>query len=197
MSWAILMLCKYPAVQTKLRNAIREKIPSLRSKIQPADIDDCHYLSAFCNEVLRLWPPVTMTLRVAAKDTSLNGHYVPKDTLVILAPMAINALTETWGPDAAEFRPERWLDANGRANNSGGAESAYSFLTFLHGPRACIGQKFAEAEFACLVAAWVGRFNTVLEEGSPHQSGFPEIKGGVTSRPKGGVWAHVKEIDGW
>lgn len=197
MAWAIYLLCKHPDIQMKLRSAVRAKIPALHGSITTADIDECHYLNAFCSEVLRLWPPVTMTLRVASKDSTLNNHFIPKDTLIIIAPMAVNASTDMWGPDATEFNPDRWIDADGRANNSGGADSAYSFLTFLHGPRACIGQRFAEAEFACLVAAIVGRFELRLEEGSALAKDPPEIKGGVTSRPKGGVWVHLTEIGGW
>lgn len=139
-----------------------------------------------------------MTLRSAACDTSINGQFVPKGTTIILPPWAINTSTESWGPDALEFKPERWLDADGKANNKGGAESNFSFLTFLHGPRSCIGQKFAQAEFECLLAAWVGRFETTFEEGGAFARGEdPEIKGGVTSKPRGGLWVHLKEVDGW
>ena len=90
-----------------------------------------------------------------------------------------------------------WLDANGKANNHGGADSNFSFLTFLHGPRSCIGQKFAQAEFECLLAAWAGRFETMFEEGSPLAEGEPEIKGGITSKPKGGLWVRLRELNGW
>jgi len=86
--------------------------------------------------------------------------------------------------------PERWMGA-GRAN-SGGAESNYAFMTFLHGPRSCIGQGFAKAEFACLLAAWVAGFETELEvEGQ-----VLEVEGGrVTSRPKGGLRVRVTPVE--
>ncbi|KXL48014.1 MAG: hypothetical protein FE78DRAFT_29505 [Acidomyces sp. 'richmondensis'] len=198
MTWAIYLLCKHPDVQNKLRQEVRSHLPSLDQEITAADIDGCQYLHAVCTEVLRLWAPVTLTMRVADKDTSINNHFVPKGTTIILAPWAINTSTLLWGPDALEFKPERWLDADGRANNRGGADSNYSFLTFLHGPRSCIGQKFSQAEFACILAAWAGRFETEFEEGSPlAKEGMPEIKGGVTTKPKGGLWVKLKELDGW
>lgn len=137
-------------------------------------------------------------MRVAANDATLAGQFIPKGTTVILAPWAINTSTTLWGPDALEFKPERWLDADGTANNRGGADSNYSFLTFLHGPRSCIGQRFAQAEFACLLAAWVGSFETEFEKGSPHEfEDDPEVEGGITSKPKGGVWVHLKETEAW
>jgi len=198
MIWAIYLLCKHPDVQKKLRQEVRSQLPSLDQEISAAEIDNCHYLHAVCTEVLRLWAPVTLTMRVADKDTSINNHFVPKGTTIILAPWAINTSTQLWGPDALEFKPERWLDADGKANNRGGADSNYSFLTFLHGPRSCIGQKFAQAEFACILAAWVGRFETEFEEGSVlAKEGMPEIKSGVTVKPKGGLWVKLKELDGW
>jgi cytochrome P450 len=198
MIWAIYLLCKHPDVQSKLRDEVRSKLPSLDQDVTAAQVDDCHYLHAVCSEVLRLWSPVSLTMRVAEKDSTLNGHFIPKGTTVILAPWAVNTSTHLWGPDATEFKPERWLDADGKANNKGGAASNYAFLTFLHGPRSCIGQKFAQAEFACLLAAWVGRFDTMFEEGSElARPEMPEIKGGITAKPKGGLWVDLKEVEGW
>lgn len=198
MIWAMYLLCKHPEVQERLREEVRSKLPSPDQDIAAADVDSCQYLRAVCNEILRLWAPVSLTLRVAACDTSINGQFVPKGTTIILAPWAINTSKHLWGPDALEFKPERWLDADGKANNKGSAESNFSFLTFLHGPRSCIGQKFAQAEFECLLAAWVGRFETTFEEGSSFARGeIPEIKGGVTAKPKGGLWVQLKELEGW
>ncbi|KAF2746763.1 cytochrome P450 [Sporormia fimetaria CBS 119925] len=80
-----------------------------------------------------------------------------------------------------EFNPDRWR-GTGRAN-TGGAESNYASLTFLHGPRSCIGKDFAKAEFACLVAALVGAFEMELED----KDWELKIGGAVTARPKGGL----------
>lgn len=80
-----------------------------------------------------------------------------------------------------DFKPKRWLNADGSANNHGGASSNFAFLTFLHGPRACIGQTFARAEFTCLLAAWVGSFvTTMAERGSKlMDDGDLQIKAGI------------------
>lgn len=196
MAWALYVLCKHPDIQTKLRKEIQSKLPSLDDDITAADIDNCSYLQAFCNEVLRVWAPVALTMRVAAKDTSILGQFIPKGTIIILCPWAVNMSEQLWGTDAKEFKPERWLDAEGRTNKSGSADSNFSFLTFLHGPRSCIGQKFAQAEFACLIAAWVGSFETRFEDGGALASGeTPDIAGGVTSKPKGGLWVQLKEVE--
>ena len=85
-----------------------------------------------------------MTLRVAGNDTSINDQFVPKGTTIIVAPWAINTSTHFWGSDALEFKPGRWLDSEGRANNKGSADSAYSFLTFLHGYESLVYNTFGD-----------------------------------------------------
>ena len=64
--------------------------------------------------------------------------------------------------------------------NSGGSTSNSAFLTFLHGPRSCIGAGFARGEFALLLAALVGRFEIEMED--PESRIVPG--GGLTSKPR-------------
>lgn len=192
--WALYLLCKHPEVQSKLRREIHEKLPSPRkqgSQITTAELDACHYLQAFCNEVLRFMPPVAITMRIASEDATIQGQFVPKGTTIVLCPYAVNASPELWGSDATEFNPDRWM-APGQAGK-GGAESNYSFLTFLRGPRSCIGETFAKAEFACLIAAFVGRFEAEFKD----PGYIAEVKRGITSKPKGGLHLRLKEIEQW
>lgn len=200
MTWATYMLCLNPDMQTRLRKEIREKLPSLNEDvtISSQQIDHMPYLNAVCNEVLRYYPPVPITLRDAAHDTTLLGHFVPKGTRVMLAPWAINKDEALWGPDAAKFNPDRWLPSESNPHSAnGGADSNYSFLTFLHGPRSCIGQGFAKAEFACLLAAWIGRFEFTLKNEEEYEEKNVLIKGGVTAKPARGLFVKTKVVDGW
>jgi cytochrome P450 len=200
MTWATYMLCLNVDVQTRLRKEIREKLPSLEdsASITSKDIDHMPYLNAVCNEVLRYYPPVPLTLRTAAHDTSLLGQFVPKGTRVMLVPWAINKDSAFWGPEASKFNPDRWLPSeNNPQSANGGAASNYSFLTFLHGPRSCIGQGFAKAEFACLLAAWIGRFEFALKNEEEYDEENILIKGGVTARPARGMYVKTKVVEGW
>ena len=53
--------------------------------------------------------------------------------------------TDTWGADATEFRPERWLSMTQRPTN-------YEHPVFNAGPRLCLGQRMAILEVkVCLV----------------------------------------------
>ena len=188
MQWAVYALSQRPDIQTRLREEIH-------SKLSPTDtltdelLSSLPYLHAVTQEVLRHHPPVPMTQRVANADTTICGNFIPKGTVIILAPGAINSSTELWGPDADQFNPERWMGA-GRAN-TGGAESNYAFLTFLHGPRSCIGMGFAKAEFAAMLAAWVGRWEFEMKD--PNEEIV--VQGGVTARPKNGMNVRIKAVE--
>lgn len=195
MTWAIYSLCKHPEYQTRLREEIRAHLPSIddpQAPITAETVDRIHFLHAVCNEVLRLHSPITVTLREAAKNTFIGGQFVPKGTQVMISPSATNTTKTLWGADAEEFRPERWLNADSTVNNSGGASSNYAFLTFLHGPRSCIGQAFAKAEFAVLVAGLVGRFEFELVEPDKVVT-----VAGMIARPRFGMKVRMREVEGW
>jgi cytochrome P450 len=201
MTWAAYLLAKHPDVQTRLR----EHLPPLSggaddaSTVSSVDIDRMPYLNAVCSEILRYFGPVPMTLRKAACDTSILGQFVPKGTQIMLVPWATNRSEAMWGDDALVFNPERWMqksDTDKRAA-SGGATSNYAFMTFLHGPRSCIGMSFAKAEFACLLASWVGRFEMELHNKEEMDETKIIIKGGVTARPAKGMYIKATVLKGW
>ncbi|KAL3479963.1 cytochrome P450 [Aspergillus californicus] len=195
LQWAIYALCKNQDVQTRLREEIRSNLPAISSDnpepITAAGLDSLLYLHAVCNEVLRFHPSVPITFRTNPHDTTLAGIPIPKDTMLTISPEVINHSPDLWGPDADKFNPERWLGA-GRVN-TGGASSNYAFMTFLHGPRGCIGQGFAKAELACLVAAVVGRFHVELKDPDAKL----ELKMSAAVSPLDGVLARFTVLEGW
>jgi cytochrome P450 len=189
LTWASYLLSKHPEAQLRLRNEIYEAIPDPKVLTDPGCdvagvLENMPYLNGVCNEVLRMFPPIPVTARVAIRDTTVAGHYVPANTMVFVVPWAINRNPDAWGSDAEVFRPERWIDKEtGRATMNGGTESNYCFITFLHGPRSCIGERFARAELRALLAALVGMFE--FEMADPLEK---VLTGGtITSKPVHGM----------
>lgn len=206
LTWAVYMLCRYPEIQTKLRHEVRQRLPSTvqdpTATISSVDIDFAMpYLNAVCAEVLRYWTPTPIALREAAVDTTIQGVHVPKGTRVILNLLASNRDPSLWGPDAMVFNPDRWLlQHEGQSTKyvaHGHATSNYAFMTFMHGPRSCIGTSFATAEFACILAMWVGKFEFELKYPEDLDEAKLEIRSGATQRPLKGMHVKVKVLDGW
>lgn len=206
LTWAIYELSRSPEMQTRLRNEIREKLPStddVDAKITSLDIDHMPYLNAVCNEALRFFSPVPLTIREATHDTTIQGVPVKKGTRLTISPFAVNVDPKLWGSDASQFNPDRWISAEGVSDESnkraasGGAESNYAFLSFLHGPRSCIGMGFAKGEFACLLAAWIGRFEFELVNKEEMDLDKIDIRGGVTAKPANGLYVKAKVVPGY
>ena len=152
------------------------------------DFETMPYLTAVCSEVLRLYPTVPGTMRVAVKDTTIGDVRIPKGTTALISCWAVNRSLALWGPDANEFNPDRWIEGPNAAH--GGAPSANALLTFLHGPRSCIGQAFARTEMKCVLAALMIKFKFELAD--PNEKVEPA--GFVTIKPRNGMKLKLTEL---
>jgi cytochrome P450 len=133
-------------------------------------------------------------MRIAIRDTAILSQHIPKGTRIYISPWAINRSPLLWGDSAGDFIPERWIDlGTGHANNTGGVRSNYSNLTFLHGPRSCIGERFAKSELKALMAAFVGTFAMEMAD----KNDVPTPVGAITAKPKNGMRLRLKVVEGW
>lgn len=184
-------------MQEKLRQEIRSTIPSPQASVSWQDLESMPYLNGVCQEVLRLYPTVPMTGREAIRDTTIAGIKIPKGTTIALCPQSVNRSPEFWGESADQFMPERWIDTDKDVrqvpNKHGGAATNFAQITFLHGPRACIGKDFAKAEFRCAVAGIFGLFKLELQEVGQKIT----FGGTLTSQPIEGMHLKLTRLEGW
>lgn len=57
---------------------------------------------------------------------------------------------EEYFPNAKTFAPERWLRKSNESVAQGTKSTPFAYLPFGHGPRSCIGRRFAEMEIQVL-----------------------------------------------
>ena len=125
------------------------------------------YVGATMNETLRLYtvlPFFPKTTRETPKTFSTNGrdYTVPADTLILMntsathrnpkyCPAAI--ATGKDGPPypVSSFDPSRWLSKD--KATSAFSPTPGSYIPFSDGPRACMGKRFAQAQFCAVIAA--------------------------------------------
>ena len=136
-------------------------------------------------------PVIPMVYRQAAEPTSILGQYIPKGTVLAISPWAANRSTEEWGEDAEEFNPERWMLSDSGSKH---AAKTSELLTFLHGPRSCIGQGLARAELAVLLAGIIGSFELEL---AGRTEDVREEFGFISVKPAGGLRVRARRLDGW
>lgn len=159
-AWALDLLSKRPEIQERLREEVRASLPELSNPeavLNPdkltIDVDRLPYLANVCRESLRFIPPIPYTLREAQIDANLCGYEIPRGTWIYVAANAINRLPAFWGTDPHPdvFDPDRW-------NHLPPEFTTNSYMTFLHGPRSCIGRKFAETEMKVLLCCLLSVF---------------------------------------
>lgn len=194
LTWACYLLTKHPEIQQKLRDEINEALPQDVESDPTIDLagilEPLPYLNGIMHETLRLYPTVPLTMRQALCDTRIGDQFIPEGTDIIISIWYINRSPEIWGPDAGQFRPERWITEEGKPNQNGGASSNYDFETFLHGPRSCIGQGFAKAEMRCLLAAMVRAFSWSLAM----DDALVLPRGVITIKPESGMYLKLTPL---
>jgi len=138
------------------------------------DFDSMPYLLAVGKEILRVYPIVIEIPRAPEVDdvlplskpiVGLSGKVykelpVPAGTIVMISTFGYNLNKDVWGPDADEFRPERWLDMNGKPESPIGVYG--NLATFSGGHRSCIGWRFAVIELHTFLVTLVRQFDFSL-----------------------------------
>ena len=100
-------------------------------------LDRMQSLGMVINESMRLFPPVPAVCRKTLADTSIQGYFVPADTMVVVAPLLNHYWPGLW-TDPHAFDPERFSDAR-REDRS----HRLAFVPFGAGAHKCIGMHFA------------------------------------------------------
>lgn len=189
------LLATHPDIQTQLREEIHAHLQGQSGAgITASLMESLPILHGVICEALRLYPGAPILLRYAVRNTFIQEQYVPRDTQIILCPWAVNRSTSLWGHDASRFNPNRWIetasDGTKKPINHGGALSNYSFLTFLQGPRRCIGENFTRAELRCLIASVIGAFEVRPAAGKE----VVTVTGVVGLKPAEGVWLQIRPV---
>lgn len=192
LTWATYLLAKHPDIQSQLHHELCCHLPHTGATDDlPSILESLPILNGVVNETLRLYPSAPVAVRISIRDTYILGNHVPKGTRLFIAPWAVNRSTDLWGPQAETFLPERWIDPTGKPNLTGGTATKSPLLTFLHGPRNCIGQGFAKAELLALVALFARSFQISMV--SPGDVMVPG--GSLSAKPAGGMRLRLKVVD--
>ncbi|KAJ7116111.1 cytochrome P450 [Mycena crocata] len=167
LGFALLELARHSDFQEKLRTEIQ----STPTNSNDAGYENMPLLNACIKETLRLYPATPIADRVALQDTiipfgksivtSTGEHIsqipVQKGQLVSLAIGAYQRLESRWGEDANEFNPYRWLGSKGPQGEAVGPYA--NLLSFLGGPRTCLGWRFAILEMQVILCEVVAKFS--------------------------------------
>ncbi|KAK4684235.1 hypothetical protein P7C73_g5960, partial [Tremellales sp. Uapishka_1] len=188
LTWALYCLVQHPDVQDRLR----EEMLGVEERPSMDKLSSLPYTDAVVREVLRLYAPVTMTVRAPNKDvvvplskpvrgkdgTLMESVQLAKGSVLAIPILNVNNSVDIWGPDAMEFNPDRYKDLGSGPNQVPGVWG--NLMTFLGGTRSCIGYKFSVVEIKVVLFVLVRSFVFAELPGKP----VIEKKASMVMRPR-------------
>ncbi|OUZ99317.1 Cytochrome P450 [Macleaya cordata] len=197
LAWFFWLVSKNPCVEAKILEELKLVFSKntkgeygLTTKKCPwvFDADDVTglvYLHAALCESLRLYPSVPLIRKGAREDDILpDGTVVKSEMMVIISTYAMGRMEWVWGKDCLEFKPERWIDEDGKLNH----DILSKLISFSLGPRVCIGKDMAFVLMKLAASAMLFNFHVEVLEGQNIQP-TPSI----TLKMKNGLMVRIRE----
>ncbi|MTV40735.1 cytochrome P450 [Duganella radicis] len=172
LAWMLYLLQQNPAAMRKAREEVMRVAPD-PSAFSIEQMDGLDYLDACAQEAMRLKPVAPFIPLEALRDTVVGDVIVPKGGL-LWCVMRNDSVSDAHMPDAADFKPERWLEPTINKQVS---------MPFGAGVRTCPGRYLALLEIKLASAMLLSSFeiqSIATVDGKP-----PEELMGFTMSPIG------------
>ncbi|XP_047164900.1 cytochrome P450 94A2-like [Vigna umbellata] len=172
LTWFFWLLSNHPHVEEKVLKEVTQQDTVYTHVCE--EMKDMVYTHAALCETMRLYPPVPANSKEAMRDDLLpDGSLVKSGWRVTYHIYAMGRSEKIWGPDWAEFRPERWLtweEVEGRWKFV--AVDAFTYPVFQAGPRICLGKEMSFLQMKRIVAGILRRFKVVSDVAEPKYGGY-------------------------
>ncbi|XP_071445857.1 probable cytochrome P450 6a14 [Hetaerina americana] len=192
LTFAAYELALNPKIQDKVREEINAVLESHQGITYEA-LNDMVYLEMVLLEALRKHPPVARIDRECVKDYTMtlpteDGErkiVIEKGTPVFVSVMGLH-YDPKYFPEPHEFRPERF-SAEEKAKRS-----PYVFQGFGHGPRNCLGMRFALMSTKLAMAHFLRDYE--VSTSTKTQIPLEYNRFAMLLKAKNGIWLNVKKL---
>ncbi len=149
LGWALYWIHRDPAV----RDRLLAELASVAGTTDPMAIARLPYLTAVCQETLRLYPIAMIVSPRVTKEPYTLGPYQFRAETPLAPCIYLTHHREDLYPEPKRFRPERFLERQ---------FSPYEYLPFGGSNRLCIGAAFAMFEMKLVLATLLQRYDLKL-----------------------------------
>jgi cytochrome P450 len=146
---ALDLLLRHPEALTRLQAEIGEQLGEESPTVE--QLTQLHYTQQVVRETLRLRPPVSWLLRIAANEERIKQETIPAGALIIL-PIAHYQRNPVFWPNPDHFLPERFAEK---------PEHPLAWLAFGAGQRLCLGKDFSLITCQLILAMLIQRLEFV------------------------------------
>uniref|UniRef100_A0A8C4HWL6 Cytochrome P450, family 46, subfamily A, polypeptide 1, tandem duplicate 2 n=1 Tax=Dicentrarchus labrax TaxID=13489 RepID=A0A8C4HWL6_DICLA len=177
LAFCIMELARHPDILEKVTKEVDDVI-GMKQEISYDDLGQLIYLSQVLKETLRIYPTAPGTSRDVLEDMVIDGIHVPGGFTCMFSSYVTGRLDKFF-KDPLKFDPDRF--------HPDAPKPYYCYYPFALGPRACLGQNFAQMEAKVVMAKLLQRYDFSLLPGQTF-----DILDTGTLRPKSGVVCSVR-----
>ncbi|XP_071648800.1 cytochrome P450 9e2-like [Temnothorax longispinosus] len=178
-------------IQDRLREEVQQHLAKDNDEISYESLSKMSYMDMVISETLRKYPPAIITDRLCVKRYELPPsrpgckNAIVEPNHVLMFPIYSLHHDPEYFPNPDKFDPERFSEENKDKI------LPYTYLPFGHGPRKCIGNRFALMETKILIAHLLQKFTLKTTEKTVE----PIIidKKEFTLQPAGGFWIGLEK----
>ncbi|KAH0287137.1 cytochrome p450 benzoate 4-monooxygenase [Aureobasidium namibiae CBS 147.97] len=145
----------------RLQRELDAAIPGNEKVAMHKQIKNAEFLKRCIHEGMRLHSTSALRLPrivTSAEGVCFEGHHFPMGTVLSVPSFTLHHDLDIWGDDVEVFNPDRWLPERLTQRQK------MAFITFSHGPRACVGQNVAMMELQLIVATLFRRYDLELQQ---------------------------------
>jgi len=180
LAYTLYLLALNQDVQDKLYEEIKENFHEDKPLYE--EIQKLAYLDCVLNESLRVYPPAYVTARLIEKAYKIGNFRFPAGVVIQFPIYNIHHDEKIW-ENPGKFDPSRFSPEN-KPNIS-----PYHFMPFGHGPRNCVGARFATMEAKLAIIKVVKKFKI---QTSPETEIPLKLRFGITMSPQNGIKLSIK-----
>jgi cytochrome P450 len=183
LAWSLYLASKHPETAERIRRE-GEQVCGDREPTA-ADYSALAYTRAVIQETMRLYPPIWMLIRVAAKPDVIDGKEIRVGDRIAMFAYGVHHSPKYWDRPE-DFMPERWMsDGSGKKR----VPAPLTYMPFGAGKRSCIGGAMSQVENTLALSILLRRFRPEYVGVEP-----PGINATVTLTPKGGLQFKIRAL---
>ncbi|XP_032682977.1 cytochrome P450 9e2-like [Odontomachus brunneus] len=178
-------------IQDRLWKEVEKHFAEGKGEISYESVSKMVYMDMVVSETLRKYPPVIFIDRLCVKSYELpppkpgGKNLNVEHNSMMMAPVYALHHDPKYFPNPDKFDPERFSDEN--IDNI----VPYTYMPFGHGPRKCIGNRFALMETKLLIAHLLHKFIFKATEKTIYPVVFDKKQ--FDLHPEGGFWIALEK----
>ncbi len=153
-AWSLIELCRHPAYMRRVVGEL-DATYAADGKTTYQSLRNLPLTENGVKEVLRLYPPLFMLIRVAMKDFVFKGFHIAKGTWILISPTVSHRIPEVF-QHPYTFDPDRFSPPR----NEG--DDPWAFVAFGGGRHKCMGNAFALLQVKAILATLLQRYRFEL-----------------------------------